>query len=186
MWASLSCLQSCVHKPKRRPCDWFSLCTRSRSSRRICSPVGQESVRSSYQSRLERGRNQDLLKANSRASGEPEHDKNSVDLISASQISSKAWSQPISAFPQAWKRFFFLRPVVKSWHGHKAKRGLHIHKKKQNKWSVNSQSSGCGVVPTGVALPGCTITATHLSPAFTNRLITCAGDDSSSHLIPTG
>lgn len=90
------------------------------------------------------------------------------------------------SFPTSMKEIFFLRPVVKSWHGHKAKRGLHIHKKKQNKWSVNSQSSGCGVVPTGVALPGCTITATHLSPAFTNRLITCAGDDSSSHLIPTG
>lgn len=87
--------------------------------------------------------------------------RNSADLISGSQI-SKAWSQPISAFPQTWKRFFFFFYDLSGKAGMvtKLKGAAHILKKNKKKTVIPdfSQITHKAQPHTSTALPGCTNT----------------------------
>ena len=130
---------SSVSKKEAAAAEWCSL-----QLGEIGFPVEQESKRSSHQSR-EGGSNQDLLTGGSRGSGlsagagawkrggkKKQKKTSTVDLISVSQISSKAWSQPTSAFPQQESNFFLtIRRKKLAWP--QSKRGLHKNKKKQQK-----------------------------------------------------
>ncbi len=165
-------------------------------------------MRPSHKSRLERGRNQDLLKANSRGSGVSvgarawkKNKTPNVDLISASQISSKAWSQPISAFPQTWKRFFFFfyDPSWKAGMATKPKGAAQAQKNGKKVSCENSQKTHkaqgvevfipapfCRAAPLQIVWFNWRLrhSQTPVAHAFTNWPVFVS--DSSSYLIPAG
>lgn len=105
-----------------------------------------------------------------------------VDLISASQISCKAWSQPISAFPQRWKSF--LRSVVKSWHEHKTKRG-DGHIQKQRKQGFFGAECLCPVSPSHAVRFNWSLHRGQTPVACFHKLA-CLVSDPSSYLTPAG
>lgn len=104
-------------------------------------------------------------------------------MISAPQISSKAWSWPISAFPQTWKRFFVTICREKlAWL--QSQRTLYIQGGKRDLWifkllQCTKWISWCQCCFIGLfyyryfsLTRGFTI-ARHLLPGLTNWFVSC-------------